>query len=73
VRGGVVVEFKKKPAPDGVAMSELSNGTKKHTLKSRETIPLNYWQNAHKKVISKKRSKLGLFEIYVTSASFDPH
>jgi hypothetical protein len=26
--------------PSGVAMSELSNGTKKHTLKSRETLPL---------------------------------
>jgi hypothetical protein len=36
--------FKKnEPAPEGVAMSKLSNGTKKHTLKSRETtgIPLN--------------------------------
>jgi hypothetical protein len=32
--------LKKEPAPDGVAMSELSNGTKKHTSKSRETIPL---------------------------------
>jgi hypothetical protein len=28
--------------PAGVAMSELSNGTKKHTSKSRETIPLSY-------------------------------
>jgi hypothetical protein len=36
------IDFKKKrPVPEGVAMSELSNGTKKHTLKSRETIPLN--------------------------------
>jgi hypothetical protein len=33
---------KKKTDPEGVAMSELSNGTKKHTLKSHETIPLNY-------------------------------
>jgi hypothetical protein len=24
-------------------MSELSNGTKKHTLKSHETIPLSGW------------------------------
>jgi hypothetical protein len=31
---------KNEPAPDEVAMSELSNGTKKHTSKSRETIPL---------------------------------
>jgi hypothetical protein len=30
---------KNAPAPEGVAMSELSNGTKKHTSKSRETIP----------------------------------
>jgi hypothetical protein len=28
------------PVPSGLAMSELSNGTKKHTSKSRETIPL---------------------------------
>jgi hypothetical protein len=35
------IDFKKnKPVPEGVAMSELSNGTKKHTSKSRETIPL---------------------------------
>jgi hypothetical protein len=35
--------FKKnEPAPDRVAMSELSNGTKKHTSKSRETIPLKF-------------------------------
>jgi hypothetical protein len=33
--------LKKEPVPEGVAMSELSNGTKKHTSKSRETIPLN--------------------------------
>jgi hypothetical protein len=33
--------FKKnEPVPSGVAMSELSNGIKKHTSKSRETIPL---------------------------------
>jgi hypothetical protein len=31
---------KYEPAPDGVEMFELSNGTKKHTSKSRETIPL---------------------------------
>jgi hypothetical protein len=34
------IDFKKK-TPEGVAMSELSNGTKKHTSKSPETIPLN--------------------------------
>jgi hypothetical protein len=36
------IDFKKKknePIPEGVAMSELSNGTKKHTSKSCETIP----------------------------------
>jgi hypothetical protein len=32
---------KKEPVPEGVAMSKLSNGTKKHTSNSRETIPLN--------------------------------
>jgi hypothetical protein len=32
---------KNEPAPDGVAMSELSNSTKKHTSKSHETIPLS--------------------------------
>jgi hypothetical protein len=32
---------KNEPIQEGVAMSELSNGTKKHTSKSRETIPLN--------------------------------
>jgi hypothetical protein len=32
--------LKNEPIPAGVAMSELSNGTKKHTSKSRETIPL---------------------------------
>jgi hypothetical protein len=37
--------------PDGVAMSELSNGTKKHTSKSRETIPLN---ENHKSLRNKK-------------------
>jgi hypothetical protein len=31
---------KNQPVPEGVAMSDLSNGTKKHTSKSRETIPL---------------------------------
>jgi hypothetical protein len=31
---------KNEPVLSGVAMSELSNGTKKHT--SLETIPLNY-------------------------------
>jgi hypothetical protein len=30
----------KKHVPSGVAMSELSNGIKKHTSKSHETIPL---------------------------------
>jgi hypothetical protein len=29
-----------EPVLEGVAMSELSNGTKNHTSKSRETIPL---------------------------------
>jgi hypothetical protein len=33
--------FKRKlPVPPGIAMSDLSNGTKKHTLKYREAIPL---------------------------------
>jgi hypothetical protein len=32
---------KNDPAVEGVAMFELSNGTKKHTSKSRETIPLS--------------------------------
>jgi hypothetical protein len=32
--------FLNEPVLAGVAMSELSNGFKKHTLKSRETIPL---------------------------------
>jgi hypothetical protein len=32
--------FKKTNRKTGVAMSELSNGIKKHTSKSRETIPL---------------------------------
>jgi hypothetical protein len=36
------IDFKKnEPVPEGVAMSDLSNGTKKHTSKSRETIPLS--------------------------------
>jgi hypothetical protein len=34
----------KKPVPSGVAMSKLSNGTKKHTSKSRET-PLKSTSN----------------------------
>jgi hypothetical protein len=34
--------FKNEPVPAGVAMSELSYGTKKHTSKSRETIPLKW-------------------------------
>jgi hypothetical protein len=33
--------FKNEPVPAGVAMSELNNGTKIHTSKSRETIPLS--------------------------------
>jgi hypothetical protein len=33
--------FLNEPVPAGVAMSELSIGTKKHTSKSRETIPLS--------------------------------
>jgi hypothetical protein len=32
--------FKKEPVPSGVAMSYLFYGIKKHTSKSRETIPL---------------------------------
>jgi hypothetical protein len=32
---------KNEPVPSGVAMSELSNGIKKHTSKSHETIPLS--------------------------------
>jgi hypothetical protein len=32
--------FKKQTRLSGLAMSELSNGTKKYTSKSRETIPL---------------------------------
>jgi hypothetical protein len=31
---------KNEPVPSGVALSELSNSTKKHTSKSHETIPL---------------------------------
>jgi hypothetical protein len=34
--------FKNEPVSAGVAMSELSNGTKKHTSTSRETIPLSF-------------------------------
>jgi hypothetical protein len=34
--------FLNKPVPEWVAVSELSNGTKEHTSKSRETIPLTY-------------------------------
>jgi hypothetical protein len=33
--------FKNKPVPSRVAMSKLSNGTKKYTSKSCETIPLS--------------------------------
>jgi hypothetical protein len=36
--------FNKRTRSGRVAMSELSNGTKKHTSKSRETIPLNRMQ-----------------------------
>jgi hypothetical protein len=32
--------LKNEPVPSVVAMSELSNGTKKHNSKSHETIPL---------------------------------
>jgi hypothetical protein len=32
--------LKNEPVPSGVAMSELSNGTKKHNSQSHETIPL---------------------------------
>jgi hypothetical protein len=35
----------------GVAMSELSNGTKKDTSKSRETIPLIKWKAFQQNII----------------------
>jgi hypothetical protein len=36
-----IPQLRNESVPSGVAMSELSNGTKKHNAKTLETIPLN--------------------------------
>jgi hypothetical protein len=58
---------KNKPDPSGVAMSELSNGTKKHTSKSQETIhPFKWLKILYSCVFSDKfllivQSKIAFF------------
>jgi hypothetical protein len=63
------IEFFKKnePPPDGVAMSELSNDTKKHTSKSRETVPL---KGPGHEIFALKVGKIGFCSLIETAEAY---